>query len=422
MKIAIIGNGPVALESAVEFLHEGADVRVLGQGELGSKIKFLSDFVPELEIDRTQFLRPRTQEILNLNSSVRTFSQLWTHYYLPMIDFVGGRFSQREVLRIQKRFLQKDEVIEGRSRLLDLFRVTSALNPSGMVEQQINENPELKEKLGDDILNSLKNQVESFEDFDLVFDCRGPHQKALPAGTGEHYALNEKTISSMGDFYYGREAFLYFDEITKRSKTITLVGSSEESAIFLLKLENWLEEGAHVLNLISEKGKVFSDVYQGDRFSPKQKEKLKGFISQRMAAWREECQKIEVAIKEWRELPDHERVKVPQPQFPEPQLRPYEGYSVSSCDKLIDQKQAFLTLEMPPWRDPENEKKEILTLGQDSVVVLKGSLVDQEVIRDGLTEEPGYFQLFSPDMTSPVDSFKLLDRAREQVFKYFSRA
>lgn len=424
MKIAVIGNGPVALEAAVEFLHEGADVRVLGRGELGSKIKSLKELFPNDPIEAQKFIRPKMAEIIGLDSQkdMTTFPELWESYYAKMIELVGGRFSQRNVERIQKRFLHKEEVIDGRSRLLDLFRVTSALNPSGMVEEQVRENPELKEKLGEDILNSLKNQVESFEDFDLVFDCRGPFQKPLPLGTGEQYALNEKTIAELGQFHYGRDAFIKLDQIQEESQTITLVGGGEMAAQFLLGLEAWLKEPKNILNIISERGRAFDEFLSDDSISDDVKIRLKEFISSRMKSWREKCQETEEAIKRWRDLPDFERVKIPQPQFPDPQLRIFEGYSVSSCDKLIDQKQTYLTLEIPPWRDPEDEKKEILTLGQDSVVILKGSLRDLDVARPHLSDEPGYFALFDESFKTPGDAFASLDQAREKVFQFFSKA
>jgi hypothetical protein len=423
MKIAVIGSGPLAIEAAAEFLHEGADVRVIGQGDLGTKIKFLAENFGELPIEGTDYTRARTRERLNLNNIPTDFKSLWENYYSPLIDELRGHVYGRKVLRVQKRFLHQTEEIKDHSRLYDLFRVTYGLNPSGMVDEQLKENPELAEKLEGNILDSLKSQVESFEDFDLVFDTRGPFQNPLPLGSGENFALNERALKEMGSFLYGFDALRDLEAV-KEHKKVTIVGDGALSALTFLSLFDWLQSGDKVLNIVTDKERTFESFFNSNHFSSLQ-EKVRTLISDEMNSWRESCQQTEKEILKWRELPQYERVKVPQPQFPEPRLRLFEGYSVSSCDKLIDQQEIFMTMEIPPWRNPEDEKRDLVTLGQDCIIGQKGfaglsqDFASAEMLR---AKEPGYFPISHGEQRLPKDGFEALEKAREDIFRFFSRA
>jgi hypothetical protein len=165
MKIAVIGSGPVALEAALDFYLEGAHVKVIGKRAPCSKLAFMATQAPfkDLKPEVDEYISREGMKFLDLDEKPETFAELWDHYYLPLIKkfYELGLYHQREVLRVQKRFLEPHEEIPGHSRLYDLFRLTYGLNPSGLVEEQIKENPELEEKLGQEILSSLKNQVES---------------------------------------------------------------------------------------------------------------------------------------------------------------------------------------------------------------------------------------------------------------------
>lgn len=422
MKIAVLGNGPVALEVALDFHLEGADVRVIGRRSPCSKIENLAQTVPQSPINSQDYVSQQTLDHLGLKDSMTDFAGLWQNYYRPLIGFLGqqGILHQRDILRIQKRFLEKEETIENHSRLYDLFRVTYGLNPSGMVEEQLKENPELQEKLSQDILQSLKTQVESFEDFDLVFDCRGDFQKPIPIGSGGHFALNEKSISELGGISYGMPTLSELEEMRKH-KVLTIVGSGFAAAYTFLALEDWLELDGNILNIISSEKNLFHKVLKSDELEDSLKNRLRALISKYMESWRQDCLKTEEDLQKWRDLPLHEKNKVSQPQFPEPKLRLFEGYSVSSVDRLIDREGLFLTLEIPSWRD--SEKKELVTVAQDHVIAVVGYRHNQEFSESLAQEEPGYFAFFTGHgHQKPKPSLELLPLVKSEVFKYFSRA
>ena len=415
MKIAVIGNGPFGLELAIDFINEGADVRVIGDGLPSSKIKKLSEF---LEWNPQNYLRGETLSLLNIKKEeIKTAKDLWNKYYLKIIEFLGQRnvFYNRKVLRVQKRFLDPNESIPNHSRLYDLFRVVYSLDPSGLVEGQIEENPDMKDKLPTDILASLKNSIESFQDFDLVFDTRGPFQKPHYMGASFLPALNELSFGEKEGLFYGGSALK--NEMGEE-KTITLVGSEESALLIVLKLKDWLKKEGTVLNIVTTENSAFKEVLNSPKVLDSHKELLKGTIKKYLNDWRSQCEEVEKAIKEWRELPDHEKVKISQPQFPEPKLRIYEGYSVTSIDKLLDREGLFLTLEIPEWRS--SEKKEMLTLQQDKVYVCRGF----ETIAPEFESEPGYFSILSEstDLFDASGGLSQIPLIKSDVFKYFSRA
>lgn len=424
MKIAVIGSGLVAFESALEFYLEGAEVKIIGRGRPLSKLYFYSqtESFKDLPLEGDLFTTSNGRDFISLQDAPATYKSFWDNYAAPLTKKMMelGLYHQREVLRVQKRFLDPEEEIEGRSRLLDLFRLTYGLNPSGMVEEQIKENPELEEKLGPEILSSLKNQVESFEDFDLVFDCRGDYQRPIPLGAGHHYALNEKSVAALGGISYGLPSFEKLEEL-KGHKTLTLVGSGLASAIVTLALEDWLKEPAHVLNIISSEKSLFKKVLAGNQLDSELKEKLRTLIGTSMEKWRQACLKTEKELHEWRDLPIHEKNKIPQPQFPEPQLRLFEGYSVSSVDRLIDRDGLFLTLEIPEWRDAE--KKELVTVAQDHVIAVVGYRLDPRFCEGLSKDEPGYFTFFTNgQQQTPKASLERLPLVKSEILKFFSRA
>ena len=422
MKIAVVGSGPVAFEVGLSFYLEGADVRIIGHQNPCSKLIMMAENFGHLLLDPEKYITSLGREFISLQKDPETFQDLWSNYYEPLIQKISGLglWHQREVLRVQKRFLDSQENIEDHTRLYDLFRLIYGLNPSGLVEEQIKENPELKEKLGPEMLDSLKNQAESFEDFDLVFDCRGPCQRPIPLGAGNHYALNERSVAEMGGVLYGIEGLKQLEEI-KSQKVVTIVGSSTQSALLFLSLKTWLEVDGNILNIISTENSLFQKVLKNNQISDSLKNELKALIYKHMETWRQECLKTEEAVHQWRELPLHEKTKNPQPQFPEPKLRLFEGYSVTSVDRLIDRDGLFLTLEIPEWRD--SEKKEMVTVAQDKVIAAVGYRPDEEFSLGLNADEPGYFN-FSRDLTTetPMPSLELIPLVKSEVFKYFTKA
>ncbi|MCF8058772.1 MAG: hypothetical protein K9K67_05720 [Bacteriovoracaceae bacterium] len=422
MKIAVVGSGPVAFEVGLSFHLEGADVRVIGRQSPCSKLEMMANNFGHYSLNPESYISSKGREFVGLEEDPQNFQDLWSNYYVPLIQKMvqAGLFHQRDVLRVQKRFLDTDEHIDSHTRLYDLFRLTYGLNPSGLVEEQIKENPELKEKLGPEMLNSLKNQVESFEDFDLIFDCRGPCQRAIPMGAGNHFALNERSVAELGGVLYGDKGIKELEEV-KKQKILTIVGSSIQSALQFLSLKEWLEEEGNILNIISTENSMFQKVLKNELTNESIKSELKNLIHTHLEVWRQACLKTEEAVHEWRQLAPHEKVKISEPQFPEPKLRLFEGYSVTSVDRLIDREGLYLTLEIPEWRD--SQKREMVTVSQERVIAAVGYLPDYEFSLGLHPEEPGYFN-FSKDIDAwtPKPSLELIPLVKSEVFKYFTKA
>jgi len=423
MKIAIVGTGPLAFEAAFFFLNEGADAKIIGSNDPCSKPFFLSSHFGDLKISAEEHVSRYALESLNIKeSSIKNYQSLWANYYQPLIDFVAQRNAilDRRIVRIQKRFLNPGEEIPGRSRLLDLFRLVYGLNPSGMVEEQLKENPELEKSIDANILKSLQKEVESFEDFDLVLDCRGPFAEAIPCGPGFDLALNESALSDDAGYSLGWECLKSL-EVARQKKIITIVGTSALSALAFLSLDGWLEADSHILNIVTTEKKAFDNFLKQENILPAFKDQVSVLIKKHFHGWREDCVRIEEELKAWRDLADHEKVKHPQPVFPDPKLRLYEGYSVTSLDRLLDREGLYATLEIPSWRD--EEKKELVTIGSDVILGLQGARPRVPLIDDAGRSEVGYFMLNSGNlMNTPKHGLKELDLVKSEIFKFFSKA
>ena len=421
MKVAVLGSGPLAIEVACEFDQVGASVKLIGKNNPGGHLRYLAKVYPELKLDFNLMNSEVGLKLSNCSlSGESSVSDIFGQYYEPLIKVLvtKGCFQKREVLRVQKQFLEAGEEIEGHSRLYDLFRVTTALNPSGMVEEQLAQNPELKEKIGEDILSSLKSRVESFEDFDLVIDARGDFQKPMALGSCGFYALNEQVLNANAEISYG---FLKSENLESLNelKIVTVVGSTYASALNLCLLENWLsEDKERAVNVVTSENGAFKKLLKDELVSPMIKDGVRKIIKTHMNEWRQECERVEQEILNWRGLEAHERMKVTPPDFPSPKVRIYEGYTVTSVDRLLDQEATFLTLEIPKWRN-ESDSKELVTLAQDIVLGSNGFNEAEGVLGPMQKEEQGFFSLRSqgnlPKGIAEIQAIKSI------VLSYFSK-
>lgn len=380
MKIGIIGSGPWGTTCAKHFDLMGAHV-CLFDGSLRSESAVDSEDKKEL--------------------------------------MAKGLVKKARVQRIQKRFLEKNELIKDKSRLHDLFRVTYSVNPADNITSRMDENPEVFEKLGEKVLKSLKNDVEAFEDFDLIIDARGPYQTPCKLGVGGAAALNEMTLGQSENIFYGHECWEKFS--ASEYKTITIVGSKIHALSFFSKLTSWLESTGHELNIVTTELDIFQNLYDNPQVKSDLKETSKELIKQHMKDWRTQCEETAVEIQTWRDLPDSERVKKVMPQMPEPKLKIYEGYSVTSVDRLLDREGLFLTLEMPRWRDPKEEKQDMLTVKQEAIFVMNGFEQDSSCLK-GLRshEEPGFYSL--EELKKSHKDSEILFEIEKDIMGFFSRA
>lgn len=420
MKIAVIGSGILALEAAADLINEGAIVKLIGSQNGGGNLHHLSQITPEYSID---FLKSTTElgrSLTSLNEPDSIpISDYLEKYYLPLLKFIQERGSvqDRRVLRIQKQFLEPNEEIEGHSRFFDLFRVITALNPSGMVEEQLSQNPELEEKIGKDILSSLKSGVESFEDFDVVIDARGPFQKPLFLGAAGSPALNEITLAGKSQVHYGLVELDILKDL-ESCEVLTLVGSGYSSAVNLIALEPWLlKESGRRINLVTSEEVAFKNFLKSENITGYLKDGIKRIIQNQMESWKKECEAVEEEILRWRGLEPHERMKISPPEFPAPKIGLFEGYTVTSVDRLLDQEKTYLTIEAPPWRK-SSQSKELVTLAQDMVFCANGFSEDE--VPFGLKkDELGYFKIRENSYSGGVERIKLI---KSKLFELFSRA
>jgi hypothetical protein len=377
MKLAIIGSGPIAIQTAVHFHKLGAEVILFQKSPLGGGIHFSLQYFPDLDLKR-----------------------YWENEIIPLIEYIEteGIALQGEVLRVHKRFLSDDEeVAEGRTRLTDLFRVVYSVNPSESILKQVEENPEIFKQLGEEVLQSLHIPVESFIDFDLVIEATGTGKQLRMMGPGGVLALNENNLKNNSPFYYEKEIFSKFSELDKTS--LVLVGEGPLAEMTLMKLTPWL--------FAKEDRKLYWIRHTTNDIS--------GLHLAKVSEKAYEKQKVnfEEKLREWRDLEDYIKVKIPIPIEPFKKLTIYSGFNVTSVDKLLDKNEVFVTIESPDFRKNKSELVELKTLAVDAVLVSQGYF-SQSVLKQGMREiEPGYYQMDSIDLLKDVES---------NIMSFFHRA
>ena len=101
MKMAIIGSGPLAILSASHFDQLGAEVVLFQRTPLGGNLRFLMEHFPEFKID--------------FNNAQMSVNDFFIEHIVPaVIELEKYELTkQGVVLRVRKRFLHKDETIEG---------------------------------------------------------------------------------------------------------------------------------------------------------------------------------------------------------------------------------------------------------------------------------------------------------------------
>jgi len=365
---------------------------------LGGSVRFLLNHFPEMEIP--------------FNGTQKKLSEFWSQDLVPAIEYIEQRNLTKagEVLRVHKRFLHNEEVIYGKSRLYDLFRVVFSVNPKEAILKQLEENPEMFKQLGDQVVNSLHMPVESFEDFDIVIDARGEGREPMPMGAANACALNEKNLRGTAAIYYEKAIF---DCSLENKKSVVLVGHSDSAALALLKCKEWLfAKPEHTLSWVTHT----------DYTNPFHHEWLDGevakFIQDVKIHFEKEKEIFEKKIHEWRDLEDYVKVKVPKPVEPEAKLRIFQGYDVTSVDRLLDREGVFTTIESPDFRDnaPVNDLK---TLPADAIFVGCGS-IETSLFESGVrADEPGHYILNGATLASCQHQIQKIE---EDILSFFSRA
>lgn len=398
MKLAIIGSGPLAIFSAQHFDQLGAEVVLFQKGPLGGNIRFLLDHFPEME--------------LSFNGETKTIKAFWEEQLVPAIKYLEERQITKagEVLRVHKRFLHKEEIIYGKSRLHDLFRVIYSVNPKEAILKQLEENPEIFKQLGEQVVNSLHMPVESFEDFDIIIDARGLGREPMPMGAANASALNEKNIKGTAELYYQKDIFTCSIE---DKKSLVLVGNTEAAALALLRCKDWLfsrPENSLCWVTHTEATKSFHNAWLTDE--------VRNLLAFSNEHFEKQKEIFETQIREWRDLEDYVKVKVAKPVEPEAKLKIFQGFDVTSVDRLLDRKGVFATIESPDFREfaPVNDLK---TLPAEAIWVGCG-VIDSSLFEAGeRADESGHYILKAEDVNAGLLQIKKIE---ENILSFFSRA
>ena len=397
MKIAILGSGPLALLAAKHFDDLGAYTVLFQRSPLGGNIRMLAEQLPDLE---TTFRNQKT--------TLKNFVESELINLVKQIE-ANGISRQGDVLRVHKRFVHPGEFIKGKSRLHDLFRVIFSLNPQESILKQVEENPEMFKQLGKEVIESLHKPVESFEDFDVVIEATGLGKKPLPMGAGLALALNENNLQSSGLILYQNDIIKKtFDD---KTKSVVLVGEGRDAKIALIKLREWLmQSNGNQLHLVTY-----------ERLSLNHKDSLdfacRTLFKEVEEKFETDKSVFETELRKWRDLEDHVKLKIPKPVEPQPKILFYEGYDVTSVDRLLDREGIFATIESAPFREVV-EAEMLQTIAADFICVARG--VEDESLGKGLmNDEPGYFKLNAPSLDAGLAS---IDEIEKTLMNYFKKA
>ncbi len=429
MKLAVLGQGPLAVHLALHFHHLGAEVTVYKKDSFGGNLYLLLNKYPDFKFMQTW--EELTTELGRNISRCKisdlklkpTIKEYWNEYFQPLVE-TSELFKiskTAEVKRVHKRFLSKKETIEGRTRLHDLFRVVYTLDPKNSILKQVEEYPEAFDQLGSDVLNSLSESVEGFHDFDLVIDCRGKYVRANPMGASNTFALNEERLNHPSTIFYGKDFLTKAPDINF-AKHIVLVGSGETIALSLLQLKNWFVDNLSVrLYLFCDEVRPFESIS-----NPWMQEKLKTFFEETNKGFEEAKKNFEKSIRHWRELEDYEKVKIQKPVEPVNRFMLYAGFSVTAIDKLLDREGVFITAERASFRAgdrntfEENAEEEITTVPADIIIVGKGYRSNtQDVVNEGLMDsEPGYYDLRNNNLSHGLNNIESIEK---DILSFFER-
>ena len=448
MKIAVLGSGPLALEAALHFDQLGAGVTIIANNELGGMIRRVNLFAPETSLETpwssltSSIGRESTSFDARLDE-VPSIGEYFTSYLLPLIEKGSSNIIIKpgKVERVHKRFLSIDEEVPGKSRLQDLFRVVFSTDPETSILKQVETNPELFEKLGEDVLTSLNESVESFDDFDLVIDATGTSANSNPMGPSRSLALNESRLSNSSNVFYGRDCFKNYKKVIKDSKHIVLVGTGSLSALLICELDLWLEENKdRMVTLVTTESQPFKnlwDLKRSESLSLLTLDVLKTHYSN----LQENRRVYEKAIFEWRDLESHIKAKTPEPKEPVSQLNIVPASNVTALDRLLDRDGLFVTLESNTFRSGSEKTQEFInTVSCDSLFVCTGHTKNNEMFKglridldehgsiskceNGSHREPGFYTLGSVvgRKSSLSQGLSQIEEIEKEIMNFFSRA
>ena len=417
MKVTICGSGPLAVEMFFELDHLGAQVTLFANHRLGGMVRKMVDFMPDLSMGRpfNEITSPLGRKILKMpsHSFIPTASAYWEEYLSLLIEKIPASSCKKtKALRVQKRFLQLNEEIPGKSRLFDLFRLFYLMGP---VEEM---------SLAPTTSSGEKSKgLESFMDFDVIVDARGTahHPKALG---GDGFALNEPVFVDAEDVLYGLPSVQRLEKILKTARRIVMAGSGTTTALIALKLASWMDKNQLII-ASSESEPFFTnkDIPQDI------KKRLDALIAQKKEDYSIQYSKYESLFEDFKKLDDHVRVKTTPPKKPLCSIEIMGGCNVTAIDRLSDREGIFVTVETAGFRKGEDK---LQTLHADCLIAATGYRRDTTFDRairtsdrfdceniSGRHPEPGYYTLgVASDLSCGIKQIKHI---REDILVYFEK-
>lgn len=427
MKVAIIGSGPLAIELGIKLFFEEASVTIFARNEVGGAIKSLRHHLGDsiLGDNFLSITSPQGWKILAKDppDSIPTLAAYWEEYLGPLTAKaeILNLVKKGEVLRVKKCFISPNED----KRLRDLFRVFYSVNPKESILKSIEENPGVFEQLGKDVLNSLNEKMEFFEDFDLVVDARGVLFNSLPMGSSHGEALNESIIAKSTPVFYGLNGFENLKKIKDNSKTILIVGSGETAASYLELLKDWLFASQdRKIFLVTKDCRPFENIK-----NPNILENLKKLFYEIQEEYEQRVEIFQSEINQWKELEDYEKAKIAKPNEPFKRLDILSNSTISSLDRLLDRTNLFATVDSPEG---------IRTLAIDSIIVATGFQIETSIFKglhmdfdygektakSFLHPEPGIYSLgpiIRENRYNLRDGLEQIPLILENMFTFFSK-
>ncbi|MBY0413509.1 MAG: hypothetical protein K2Q18_05060, partial [Bdellovibrionales bacterium] len=208
------------------------------------------------------------------------------------------------------------------------------------------------------------------------------------------------------------------DILTKLSlenkKSIVIIGEGPSLKLALLKFKDWLLEkpGRELHWVTYTTAETPSGVTWLDT-------EVNNFLKEIADRWNSEKVTFETKLREWRDLEDYVKVKIPKPIEPTPLIVLHEGYDVTSVDRLLDREGVFATIESPDFREFSKLPNDMLTLAADALCVARG-VSDTNLSAGSLKDvEPGYYQIKTMNLDLALEEIK---RIEDDILNYFKKA
>ncbi len=289
-----------------------------------------------------------------------------------------------KILWVQKKALSHTDLV-GNERMKDLFRVVFEIKPD-FTSTDPNFTKELQA--------SLSKELDMFIDVDGVIAIEDKF--ATPNFTHPSHA------PALGETKYQNLIGMKYEPMVAEidlpdSGEIAIVGHSLNGAQSLKKIFQWL------LDSKEKERRVFWITHQGNPWEHVYNEELLSFKEKLDIIQEAKIKKFLTKNKSWMELEDYEKVKIPKPFEPIPQLVIFAGHHTTAIDTLLNSQKIYLTLESstlhPATIQSENAARELKTISIDHFYIFNGHSFERNWKKYLTSEEPGYLEYYIPQLS-----------------------